>query len=433
MTLKDYLLISVYNGAYKNTQWVISVLSIIDPDSKFSSDDVVPYQAIRTSNGTWGFYDPIEKGIVGLEGDLDFNFPILTPDTVFDINPGEIVSVKEPIKTTFGCILANCYYLIDVVGDRIPFINKEFDGKLLRGIYTKRVYGDNDPRAGELGNMSVAEMHRSIDNGYALAEFSSLCVPSACPETMYPPKFIIELRDRLFEEHKDELSNPVVMGRIQDQILKEYKAYLMKTPSAKFFVGSKTINQAFNKMFITGGIETSFGGNTVVKGSLYEGWDLSVFPALCNNSIEGSYDRGASTADGGKKVKDIIRVTQNILVSDKDCGTKVGIPWVLTEVDIERTVGSYAYTSDNKMVLLSEEVIRSFIGEPLIIRSPVCCDAEHGDSCPQCAGDSNSKNPRGISSGSSKIGSNLMIASLKGMHKGSKIDLVKYDLDLVLS
>lgn len=430
MNLRDYLIKAFYDGAYKNAKWVISVLSITDP----ADDDhnYVPYQAIRTSAGIWGYYDPVEQAILDLDPTLDFNYPIVTPDTVLDINADEIINLKSSIKTTFGCMLANYYYFIDVCGDRFPYYNVEFNGKFLSKFYKNNVVDDDHPSAGYPGKMSTSEMQRSIDNGFALGGFSGLCVPTACPETMYPPRHVIELRDRLFEEHKNELHNPVVMGRIQEEILKEYTAYLMSTPAAKFFVSPKTINDAFNKMFITGGIETAFGTNVVVKNSLYEGWDLSVFPALANNSIEGSFNRGASTADGGKKVKDIIRVTQNILIAKEDCGTKVGIPWNLNKMDIERTIGSYALI-DGKNVHLTADNIESYLGKDIIIRSPVICQSPHEDQCPYCSGSANSENEKGVSAGCSAVGSNIMKGSLKGMHKGSRITLVKYDLDLIFS
>jgi hypothetical protein len=249
---------------------------------------------------------------------------------------------------------------------------------------------------------------------------------------MYPPKFIIEMRDRLFEEHKDELNNPVVMGRIQDELLKHYREFLMSTPSAKFFVIKKTIDQAFNNMFLTGGIAGAFGGNTVITNSLYEGWNLKNFPALVNGSIEASFDRGAATADGGEKVKMLIRATQNIRITDDDCGTRLGVPWVIEDAGKARFINSYILDK-GVTILLTPENIDKFVGKPVMTRSPSFCKKSHGDSCKFCVGAHNATNPRGMSSGTSKIGSTLMLLSMKAMHKGSKIDLIEYNLDEVFN
>lgn len=436
MNIRDYLLLAFKNKAYRHRQWVLSVMSMVGkPDGALQTNDHVPYQCqlIRTGDVLqWCYWDDHEKAFTPID-DIDVNFPVFRPEDEFLINAGDFPNVSETLVSTFGRILANHYYFIDVVDGRIPYQNVEFNRGMLEKIFKARVLqNEEDMNKDDPSFITVAEFKRCVDNGYALGGLSKLCVPTACPETMYPPKFIIEMRDRLFAEHKDELNNPVVMGRIQDQLLTEYRKFLMATPSAKFFVIKKTIDQAFNAMFLTGGIAGAFGGNTVISNSLYEGWNLKNFPALVNGSIEASFDRGAATADGGEKVKILIRATQNINITPDDCGAKLGVPWEIPESMKARFINSYVFQGD-KTVLLTPENIDQFVGKPVMVRSPDFCQQSHGDTCQYCAGAHNATNTRGMSSGTSKIGSTLMLLSMKAMHKGSKIDLIKYDLDEVFN
>lgn len=438
MNIRDYLLLAFKNKAYRQRKWVLSVMSMVgspNGDDQSATQPYVPYQCklIRTDNILqWCYWDDHEKAFVPID-DIDVNFPVFRPEDEFTINAGDFPNVSETVVTTFGRILANHYYFIDVVDSRIPYQNVEFNRGMLEKIFKARVLdGDDDLRRSDPSYITVAEFKRSIDNGYALGGLSKLCVPTACPETMYPPKFIIEMRDRLFAEHKDELNNPVVMGRIQDQLLTEYRKFLMATPSAKFFVIKKTIDQAFNAMFLTGGIAGAFGGNTVISNSLYEGWNLKNFPALVNGSIEASFDRGAATADGGEKVKILIRATQNINITDDDCGVKLGVPWYITKDMKDRSINTYALVN-GETVLLTPDNFDKYIGKVIMFRSPNFCTKSHGDTCRYCAGAHNATNSRGMSSGTSKIGSTLMLLSMKAMHKGSKIDLIEFDLDEVFN
>lgn len=426
MKLRDYLLEALNNHAYRERQWGLSVMSITRPKA---DSVVVPYQALKVNDNEWSYFDPTTNSLIAIE-DADPNFSLFRSKDKFILHEGDLPNVDAPQETTIGRIITNCFYFMDVMGGRIPFVNKEINRKVLQKIFGDNTYDDDDPRATDPGNFSVSEFKKCVDNGYALTMYSTICVPTACPETMYPPKWLIVMRDELFEQYGDDMVKPEIFAMVQAQLLTAYREFLMTTPSADFFVGNKTIDDAFNKMFLGWGIERSFGGNAFIKNSLYEGWDMKHFSAMVNSGIGASYSRGASTADGGEKVKILIRATQNIKITMDDCGTSMGIPWLITENNYKEFVDGYALTPDGT-VLITEEYASISIGGTLIIRSPSTCRKEHGDSCMHCAGKHNSSNARGMSPAVSGIGSRLMILNLKSMHKGSKIDMVEIDLDEV--
>lgn len=427
MKLREYLLEALNNHAYRERQWGISVMTITRPKSDSS---VVPYQAIKVTDNEWSYFDPNTSSLVAIE-DADPNFPLFRGKDKFILHEGDLPNVDSPQDTTFGRIIANCFYFMETMGGRIPFVNKEINRGVLQKIFADNTFDDDDPSAVEPGHFSVSEFKKCIDNGYALTMFATICVPTACPETMYPPKWLLEMRDALFEEYGEDMAKPEIFSMVQTQLLTAYREFLMSTPSADFFVGSKTIDDAFNKMFLGWGIERSFGGNTFIKNSLYEGWDMKHFSAMVNSGIAGSYSRGASTADGGEKVKILIRATQNIKITMDDCGTTVGIPWFITKSNYKDFIDGYALAPEGT-VLITEEYAKVSIGTTLIVRSPNTCKKEYGDSCMYCAGKHNSSNPRGMSPAVSGVGSKLMISSLKKMHKGSKINMVEINLDEVL-
>lgn len=432
MNVKDYLLAVIRTKAYAERAWVFSVMSISGDDFDWSSLEALqklkPFQALRSVDRTgWMFWNP-ETGMMDTLDGLDSNFPVFRPEDPFTFEPADWGVIKATTNTTFGRLLANLYYFHFTLGDRAPFFNQQIGRKLLEGYFKETFRDPSHPRYNDPDTINYEQFQACINNGYTMTAFSRICVATACPETMYPPKFLIEMRDRLFEENKEHLSDPLVMGRIQEQLLTAYKAFLMTTPSKNSFIKDKTINDAFNKMFVSGGISTNFGVSTVITRSLYEGWDLKQLPALANSAIEASFGRGASTADGGEKVKMLIRATQNIMITQDDCGAKLGVPWLVDRNVVSSQAGAYGFVNGNT-VLLTEEILRGMIGKPLLVRSPSFCKKTHGDSCRYCAGAHNATNDRGTSSGASAIGSKIMLLSMKAMHKGSKIDLVKLDLD----
>lgn len=432
MNQKQYLMAVIRNRAYRERTWVFSVLSIAQHEFNWNLPDqpqgLTPYQVIRTEDmGQVGFWDPEAGQITMLEG-LDPNFPVFRPDDPIELSPSDWAIIEEPIETKFGRVLVNLYYFYDVLGDRAPFFNQEFNRGMLEDFFDKRFRNSDHPRFNDPDTITYDEFKACINNGFAMAPFSRVCVATACPETMYPPKWLIEMRDKLFEEHKDSLSDPLVMGRIQDTLLKAYKEFLATTPSKNSFIKAKTVNDAFNKMFLSGGISTNFGVSTVVTRSLYEGWDLKQLPALANSAIEASFGRGASTADGGEKVKMLIRATQNIMITQDDCGATLGMPWLVDQHVVKSQVNAYGYIN-GQTTLLTKENLTAMMGKVIMVRSPQFCKKSHGDTCRYCAGAHNATNARGTSSGASAVGSKIMLLSMKAMHKGSKIDLVELDLD----
>lgn len=432
MNQKEFVLASIRNKAYRHRAWVFSALSIspYDYDWNFpeSPQGLKPFQILRGPGNSSVLFWNSEKGQIDeLEG-VDPNFPAFRPKDPIELDPSDWGVIKEPMVTTFGRIVANLYCFYDVLGDRAPFFNQEITKKTLENFHDAHFRDPSDPKFNDSDTVTYDEFRACVNNGFSLTPFSRVSVATACPETMYPPKWLIEMRDKLFEEHKHELHDPLVMGRIQEELLAKYKEFLMTTPSKDSFIKAKTINDAFNKMFVSGGIATNFGVSTVMTRSLYEGWDLKQLPAMASSAIDTSFGRGASTADGGEKVKMLIRATQNILIRQDDCGATLGLPWIIDKHAAKSQINAYAIIN-GQTVLLTEEILKANIGKPMMVRSPGFCQKSHGDSCRYCAGAHNAKNERGMSSGTSKIGSGIMLLSMKAMHKGSKIDLVDLDLD----
>lgn len=427
MTLRDYLLTALQHHAYRERQWGISVMAVTEPAG---DSQVVPYQAIKLNDNEWAYYDPDSQSLVAIE-DADPNIALFRGKDKYILHPGDLPNVIETVETTFGRIIANCFYFTNTVGGVIPFVNKEFTRKLLERLFNQYTRDEDDPQFDASQHITTDQFKQCVDSGYALTMFSTLCVPTACPETMHPPKWLLAMRDELLDEYGEDMNKPEIFALVQSQLLTAYREFLMNTPSADFFVSAKTIDDAFNKMFIGWGIERSFGNNTFIKNSLYEGWDLKHFSAMTNSGIAGSYSRGASTADGGEKVKILIRATQNIKITLDDCDTTIGIPWSVTESNYKEFIDSYVLAPEGT-TLVDEEYARVSIGSVITVRSPVTCKKEHGDTCLYCAGKHNATNTRGMSPAVSRIGSKLMILSLKKIHKGSKINMVNIDLDEVI-
>lgn len=417
LTAHQYFLRAMKAEAYTRKEWFISVFSVSESTA---IKEEIPYLLRKDEQG---FYYLDDGLVVRVAEGAPTDQPLLRFKEPIHITPEDVATVLSPTDTHVGIVIWNYLSFIDPFKGRIGYHNQTFSGGLLKSIYKKGCLPrDDDPRRNEPGFFTPTEMLQSVKNGYFLGGMTSLCVPTTSRKALTINPAIIKRRDELFELHKDQLTDPVTMAKIQDELVAMDKADFKGDVAEDFFISEKFFSTARKKMFISFGLEPDFnnaGEGKVVKNSLLEGWDPKDLPPLANSAIDGSYDRGKSTAEGGAAVKELIRITQNIQIVDEDCGTQVGFWETLTAANIDRFVGSYYFDNKKQTHLITSDNKGELVGQRVMIRSPDYCRMGFTDYCQYCAGAHNSQNRVGMSASVVKMATKWMLLRMKKMHVSS--------------
>lgn len=335
------------------------------------------------------------------------------PADEITLKGGDIANFKQgTLKTIVGQYLANQILLVESIGDLLPFQNDPWNIR------------DIEKKLGKLltdGTITTEHYHKYVENGYELAHFGELFVPTISEKSISVPKAILKRRDELLEKHKDELTDPAVVASIEKELIQMYKDYIGDDPVAGYLEASgKSYNVHAKTMHIMVGGVAPFGGNAddvaVITKSLNEGWDKEQFPAMANSIRKGSYARGVETRDTGALTKNIFRAFQDIRLIDGDCGATKGIEMEFDDtVTPDMFVGRTLLVNGAKVVL-TEELVAKYQNKTVTMRSPLTCKQKNGI-CMTCMGEMFKKldirNPGTLAITTTSA---MMSASMAAMH-----------------
>lgn len=339
----------------------------------------------------------------------------------FYIHPGDIENYtgKDPLLTDVGKFYLNELLLVQPFKDIIPYYNDTFVASTIDKMVANGIIS---------GTINRDMYTKYINNGYWFAD-GSIFAPGWSEKSITIDPAIIKRRNDLLEEYKDKLDDPLVITRIEKELVDMDKAYMKGDSSESFYLamGGKSFTDQRKKLFIMFGLAAEFGGSgySFVRESLSEGWTPQNLAVGANNLREGSYGRGVETAKGGEQTKFILRIFQEVGITEDDCGSEHGLPIEITELNKSQFVNRY--TVDGK--LLTEEELNKSIGKEVIIRSPMYCKAQKGY-CFKCCGKVYADiNNRSIGIDSINITSGFTSTAMAKMHVSSistsKIDNMK--------
>ena len=212
----------------------------------------------------------------------------------------------------------------------------------------------------------------------------------------------------------------------------------LKGDSAQRYYGvneNKSYNEYRKKMFVTMGISPSFSKDATsydfVERSLSDGLTKNEMASISNEIRRGSYDRGIGTAKGGEQTKFIIRVFNATRVTMDDCKSKRGISVTFTLKNYRDFIDRYMLDSNGKLTLLTEDVISSYIGKTVTLRSPMYCKTPNG-LCYTCVGnnfrvlDQNNIGMLAVNIGSKFTSINMKSMHFSGIKSDTLVDISKY-------
>lgn len=435
MNKLEYLVYCFNNRCYQRKTWLLSVFSMVSDTPKNKSLlDKSAFSLIRDSiNKT--LYFCYENGDKEFITDGDITKPLFTNDELITLLPEHHEFITEPTNTTVGIMLLNFSLFWVPFKGLVPYHNGEFTTGFLKQIISG-VMVDNPKTDGEIlpvGKASVDDCLKVTNQANFLAGCNNIFVKAAGVDALTVSKEVLALRDRLLSEHTPEqLKDPVTVAKIIDQIVAADFKEQMSGPSKTFFINKALIDNARKKMFLIFGMERDLntGEYILISKPLSEGWDLNNLALYVNTSVMSAYDRGKSTGEGGAAVKEIIKLTSNIQITEEDCGNIVTESIQITKDSFKRWVGCY-HLIDNKPVVISKDD-SPLIGTYVKMRTVNYCQTKEGSVCRICCGDNLGSNPKGVSAEVVAISTVFMLLSMKSVHV-SQLHTSTIDLSIALT
>lgn len=414
----EYFLRALNGEAFRYKAWVIHAFSM----TELPETEEIPFRLYRGDKHYYFNSKEGEENFVVELTDTDVNQPAFNFRESIKLKAGDVLNLFEDITTTYGKLLVNTVALVYPLGDKIPYVNTEFDIKKIEAIIEKRLTTDEEylkKKDYQPENpIYVSEYLKFVDALLSLEGYAQLSVPSASPKTLMTDPRVAEVRAQLLEKYKDKLHDPVTIAAIEAELIKMDREWIKGDISEGFFIKDKIFDVARKRMYLMYGYERPFDGAVepaLITKPLTEGWDVNKLPAMVNSLREGSYNRGSMTALGGYATKIVNRMLQNVTVDEDDCGSTLGLEWDIKNSNKKEFIGFFMIEG-KKSTELTDENIESLVGKRVTIRSPMFCKTPKTGYCKTCIGKANSENENALPSLASEITSKLMSISMAKMH-----------------
>lgn len=348
--------------------------------------------------------------------------PLFDAIDTFTLEKG-VMHNSERIKTTFGRFLFNYLIWYRHAGVDFEYINEQQKSKSLGSTIANML----------LEKKITPDIGREIINSvFYLASFDALFVPTLTERSLMNSPEVMKRKKELLEEYGERLKDPLVAKEYEQELIALDKKFLEGDKSLRFLDAldaKKTYGIHRKKLFIgIGGIPAFDPGSnsyTFIKNSLSEGWTADAIPDICNEIRKGAYDRGKETAKGGEQTKFLLRVFQDVRITEDDCGSHLGLPVDLTEENVKDYLGQYIVTPKGP-VLLDASNASKYMNQHITLRSPMFCKTKIGR-CKICSGNMfDQLDMKAIGMTVLKVGSRFTTLSMKNMH-GTVITTKKVD------
>jgi len=380
------------------------------------------------------FHALIDGGQVSIEGDVEE--PMFYMDEILEL-PGDFHPMLKgkPVRTTFGLFLFNVILIWEPFKGVVDYVNKEFTKPFFENLFREIMV--SNPKEGETipeGKASVSQCLMFSHNCNFLEGLGSHFIKPGGVDALTVHPDVLALRDKLLEEHKHELDDPVVFTRLIDQVVDLDTKIIMAGPSKKFFIAKKFIDNSRKRMFIAFGIEPNATGDgwVALPKSLDQGWDPAFLADYVNTSVAGSYSRSMATGEGGAQVKETLRLIARAVVSftHTDCNTPVTEDIEIIEANKFYWVGSWIRVGD-KTDQITRQNVDKFVGKVTKVRVPQYCTLVDGEFCKVCCGEGLGAYGERLSAEIVLIPTTMMLQRMKAAHTaGSKTNLL--DLEVAL-
>lgn len=421
---------------WKEPGWIVKLFCVTElenvNDIVVSSDNTPPpYELYADMKGVgYCYWDDEANEFIPFDG-TSLIEPFLKLTDRITLNPGDLPNVKQQIETNLGNVIINLYCCIYAFGDKLPFFTGKLSGDEIQAVVIEKATKDqNNPQPGEITPAEITQYKKAVS---ALAAFSMICCPTASRASMTVRKEILTKRDDLFAKHAHEIDDPAVVAEIEKELLTMDKELNKGDVSDGFFgPSSKLRNVGRKRQKIMYGVEGGLDGKLrTIPKSLAEGMDYSQLPVYADTITAASQSRGLLTAQGGELVKYNLRMFQNTLISEEDCGTK-GYLEILVSKDDYKWLENRRIFVNGKTVTIAKDSLKSLIGTTIKLRSPGYCLTKDRNYCKACVDSNLAARPDGVAVAASAGASKIMMDAMKAMH-GRVNDNFEFDLSQYIS
>lgn len=414
MNAKEYYLKAMQKGLYKKRDWVFSCFCL----QKQGHDKVkpYPYKIVQMPNGQYYYDENLKLELIeGTSGSV----PLMHAKDVFELNVGDLINVKKRIVTTAGNILFNCCSIISAFGSKIEFITGKVSVSSIEEMLAPLIKSIPEDNVRDENSIYVDEYLRFCDSFNYLTEFNLIFTQALTEKAITQAPGTIELRNKLVEENKDHLDDPLVVAKIEKALLEYDAQYLKGDKSKDFLISKKSREVARRKLFLDYGSDVGLTDTfkaDMVQKSLSEGWQIEKMPTMINALRAGSYNRGAETQLGGEAVKWLYRASSNINILDTDCQSSIGITELIDKNNVKTLVGKRVMNGNQTTLVETKEQAGSYLGKVVTRRSPLYCKLLSTDWCRYCLGETLGTNKDAAAVAVSNLGSSVLQLSLKAFH-----------------
>lgn len=425
MNRHDYFVGSMKAKAHYNREWMLRVMTTVigetpgapKPWSLRHTDTAVE---VYVPNGKNGYDWEV------LEDTPPHQIPFVYHEDCGPLRAGDVENLKVdlPENNTWGDLIFNSRILVYALGDRLPYQQGPIEIKKIAKVVADKMISDVPEDQEDPAQIYVKHYKRL---GRAVGDICGyeIYIPSMTEKSLQPPPDNKELRDRLFEENKGQLDDPVVQAKIQDIMIQNYMDMIKGDPSEGFLLKAKSFKTAIKRMFLIHGPEGGFeegGRATLIPNSLLEGLDVNYYPEMVNSLRAGSFFRGALTALAGEDVDLMNRVFQNAKIVPEFCNTDEQFIQMVSKRRIGRN-----FLIDDKIVEITEDNLAEHIGRVYPMYAPNYCKTPNGDMCAICAGAKLAKFPDSLGSMIGDIPAVMMARMMASAHAKA---LQTTDLDI---
>lgn len=303
-----------------------------------------------------------------------------------------IKKMKKIVKTSVGRILFNA-----VLPEGLGFVNKSVTAGIIKDLITTA-----------LNICSRQELVRLIDDlknlGFETATISGLGVAVFDCKMIPEKEAIIEKTNKRVKETEKNFKNGLITASEKSRLFnnawmeateeiadKTWESFEEENP-VKIIVdsgGTRASRDQIKQLSAMRGLVVDPLGNIVelpTKSNFREGLSIFEYVTSTRGSRKGLTDSALKTADAGYLTRRLIDVAHDVIVREKDCGTKeeveISTLQALGRV-LAKGVGGIkkgGVINEEKLEMLKKKKI-----ERISVRSPLTCGTRYGV-CVQCYG-----------------------------------------------
>lgn len=423
-----------YNPPYLKKTWFLTAFAIIQEGPEDWKQDPYLYRLVQSPSGI-SFVNSEQQ--LELIEDAKPGIPLFTFKEPIEVDADWAININEAQSTTVGRLLVNQITIASIFGNRIPFFNKSFKVGAVEDIIAKKL--KNTPSVNEVRDTEsiyIDEYNQFVNRLTFIASLAPLCNYSATEKNIVAPKGVVQYREQLIKEYGDKLTDPVYLAEFESKLKAYADEYLKDDPSNNIFLAGKAKNNGYRKLFLDFGADAQIRPSykvTPITKPLCEGWDTNPkeFSSMMNSLRAGSYARGMETVNGGVTAKSILRSLSAFKILQEDCGTKLTLTRTFSEIDYDRLVDRYILLN-NKWILVTEEMAKSFINKPVQMRSPIYCKSEKETFCKYCVGEKLALSQNGLALAATDVSSTIISSSMAAMH-GKVLETAHFDYNQLLT